>query len=50
MGYSRGTFYRVKNAYEEGGMEALIEKTKRVPNLKNRIPEDVEAAILELTL
>lgn len=50
MGYSRDTFYRVKNAYEEGGMEALIEKTKRVPNLKNRIPEDVEAAILELTL
>jgi len=49
MGYSRDTFYRVKNAYEEGGMEALIEKTKRVPNLKNRIPEDVEAAILELT-
>lgn len=50
MDYSMDTFYRVKNAYEEGGMEALMEKSKRVPNLKNRIPEDVEAAILELTL
>jgi hypothetical protein len=50
MGYSRDTFYRVKNAYEDGGLEALKEKSKRIPNLRNRIPEDVETAILDITL
>ena len=50
MGYSRDTFYRVRNAYEEGGLDALKEKTRRVPNLKNRIPEDVERAVVELAL
>ena len=48
MGYSRDTFYRVRNAYEEGGLEGLKEKNRRVPNLKNRIPDDVEEAIVEL--
>jgi transposase InsO family protein len=50
MGYSRDTFYRVKKAYEEGGLEALKEKSRRVPNHKNRIPEDVEEAVLKLTI
>jgi len=50
MGYSRDTFYRVKNAYEEGGIEALKEKSRRNPNLKNRIPEDIEHAVVELAL
>ena len=50
MGYSRDTFYRVKKAYEEGGVEALKEKSRRVPNHKNRIAEDVERAVVELAL
>jgi hypothetical protein len=37
MGYSRDTFYRVKNAYDEGGVEALYEQNRRVPNHKNRV-------------
>ena len=40
------TFYRVKNAYEEGGLEALKEKSRRKPNYKNRAPDDVEEAVV----
>ncbi len=50
MGYSRDTFYRVKHAYETGGMEALREKSRRVPNHKNRVSEEVEQAVLDLAL
>jgi Winged helix-turn helix len=32
MGYSRDTFYRVRNAYDEGGLEGLKEKNRRVVN------------------
>jgi transposase InsO family protein len=48
FGYSRDTFYRAKNAYEEGGLEALKEKSRRKPNIRNRVPEHVEEAVLEL--
>ena len=34
MGLSRDTFYRYKNAMEEGGMEALLDKNRRVPITK----------------
>ena len=50
MGFSRDTFYRVKKAYEEGGVEALKEKIRRKPNAKNRVPEEVEEAVLNLAL
>ncbi len=30
MGYSRDTFYRYKQAVEDGGVEALIERTRRM--------------------
>ncbi len=36
MGLSRDTFYRYKSAVENGGVEALLEKDRRRPNLKNR--------------
>jgi transposase InsO family protein len=50
MGYSRDTFYRVKNAYENGGMEALKEKNRRRPNVRNRVAEDVEQAVVEIAV
>lgn len=50
MGYSRDTFYRVKKAYENGGMEALKEKSRRNPNIKNRVSEEVEEAVVAFAL
>ncbi len=50
IGFSRDTFYRVKKAYEEGGVEALKEKSRRKPNAKNRVPEEVEQEVLKLAL
>ena len=32
MGLSRDTFYRYQNAVEEGGLEALVDKSRRKPN------------------
>jgi transposase InsO family protein len=46
MGVSRDTFYRVKEAKESGGLEALLHKDRRRANLRNRVDEAVEAAIL----
>ena len=48
MGYSRDTFYRAKNAYDVGGMEALKEKTRRVARFRNRVSESTEQAILDI--
>ena len=45
MGFSRDTFYRYKELVEEGGIENLIEKTRRKPNLKNRVDERTEQAV-----
>ena len=49
MGYSRDTFYRYKTAFEEGGVESLLEASRRKPNLRNRIDESIEEEILRLT-
>ena len=42
MGFSRDTFYRYQNAVEEGGVDALINKSRRKPNVKNRIDPTIE--------
>lgn len=46
MGLSRDTFYRYKAAVEEGGIDALIDKNRRKPNVKNRVDELTEDAVL----
>jgi len=50
MGVSRDTFYRVKEAKESGGLEALLHKDRRRSNLKNRVDEAVEQAVLTFAL
>jgi transposase InsO family protein len=50
LGYSRDTFYRVKKRYEEGGLEALQEISRRKPNVRNRVPEETEQAVVALAL
>ena len=49
MGYSRDSFYRFKEAYASGGAEALRERSRRRPNLANRMPPEAEAAIVTLS-
>ena len=46
MGVSRDTFYRYRDLVEDGGVDALIEKNRRNPNLKNRVEESVEQAVI----
>jgi transposase InsO family protein len=48
MGYSRDTFYRYRDAAEEGGVEALFEQSRRSPNRKNRVDARTEAAVIAM--
>lgn len=47
MGVSRDTFYRYKEAVNEGGVEALLDRSRRVPNTKNRVDPAIESAVLD---
>ena len=46
---ARDTFYRYKSAVDEGGVEALFERTRRKPNRANRLDEAVEQAVIAMT-
>lgn len=50
MGFSRETFYRYKEAVAEGGVEALLEKSRRKPNEKNRVDQEIEKAVCEFAI
>lgn len=50
MGVSRDTFYRYKDAVDDGGVEALFEKNRRIPNIKNRVEPQVESAVIQYAI
>ena len=50
MGYSRDSVYGFKELCEPGGEAALIELSCQRPNIRNRVPAEIEQAGLELAI
>ncbi len=48
MGVSRDTFYRYQEAKADGGLEGLLSKSRRGPNIKNRVDEAIEKAVKDI--
>lgn len=47
MGVSCDTFYRYRELADEGGVDVLINRNRRPPNLKNRTDEETEQAVVD---
>lgn len=50
MGLSKDTVYRYKCAVDDSGIDALLDKSRKKPNPKNRVDPTVEDAVMKYTL
>ncbi|MDO6708985.1 IS481 family transposase [Photobacterium sp. 1_MG-2023] len=50
MGVSRDTFYRYQELAETGGVDALVNQSRRTPNMKNRVDPTTEQAVVVYAL
>lgn len=47
---SRQHYYDIKTALKEDGVEGLLEKSRRVPRIRNRVSRETEDRILQYGL
>jgi len=50
LGVSRQHYYDIKRAIEEEGLKGLLEKSRRVPRVGNRVAPEIEQKLLDYSL